>query len=319
MTVVIYTILSKDLVGNVALIWFVIAAGTVSGAAMSLFWPFLMSWVSEDFEGHALNRRLGTYNGSWSGAVIIGPLIGGFLIEAGTPFPIIFAAVALVFCFLFLSMATDGSIHTSLFIEESTRPVVGCQNRAELIRFRWIARIALFSSWTCLGVTRSQFALLFTGMGFSETWFGVLVTIFGICNFAVLTAAGRCAFWHFKPALLLAVQVMLAVSLLLIIFGGSLSVFILSFVIMGCGFGFAYSSHLYYGACGTKKRSVQMVIHEATISIGIMVGSGSGGYLASNFGLYQPYWFILALLVVSFLAQIILLPNAKSIRKAVEN
>ena len=68
-----------------------------------------------------------------------------------------------------------------------------------------MARIALFSSWACLGVNRSQFALLFTDIGFSETWFGVMVTIFGVCNFAVMMAVGRCAFWHFKTTLLLAV------------------------------------------------------------------------------------------------------------------
>jgi predicted MFS family arabinose efflux permease len=76
---------------------------------------------------------------------------------------------------------------------------------------------------------------------------------------------------------------------------------------MGCGFGFAYSSHLYYGACGTRKRSVQMVIHEATISIGVAVGSGAGGYIASNLGPYQPYWFALALVTIGLFAQLILI------------
>jgi MFS family permease len=64
MSVMVYVVLSKELVGNIVMIWTVIAAGTVAGAAMSLFWPFLMSWVSEDFEGPTLNRRLGTYNGA---------------------------------------------------------------------------------------------------------------------------------------------------------------------------------------------------------------------------------------------------------------
>jgi len=60
MSVVIYAILSKELVGNPALIWAVIGAGAVAGAAVSLYWYFLMCWVSEDFEGPTLNRRLGT-------------------------------------------------------------------------------------------------------------------------------------------------------------------------------------------------------------------------------------------------------------------
>jgi MFS family permease len=316
MSVVVYAILSKELVGSLALIWIVIAAGTVAGAAMSLFWPFLMSWVSEDFEGPTLNRRLGTYNGAWSGAAIIGPLLGGIMVETNTVFPIVFATCGMIVCFLFLSVATDISIHATLFSDEDAQPVVGCENRAALMRFRWMARISLFSSWACLGVTRSQFALLFTDIGFSETWFGIMVTIFGVCNFTVMTAAGRCAFWHFKSTLLLAVQVLLSASLVLIIYGRSLPIFALSFAVMGCGFGFAYCSHLYYGACGTKKRSVQMVIHETTISIGIIVGSGAGGYFAKNLGLHWPYWFALILLAAGFVIQLILLMKGKYTREA---
>jgi predicted MFS family arabinose efflux permease len=136
--------------------------------------------------------------------------------------------------------------------------------------------------------------------------------IFGICNFSIMTAAGRCAFWHFKSSLLLAAQTAVAVSLVLVIYGKSLPVFVAAFIVMGCGFGFIYCSHLYYGTTGKKKRSRQMVIHEATLSLGVVVGSGTGGFIVKNFGPYYPYWFNLALLAAGFIAQIILLPRKKS-------
>jgi MFS family permease len=274
-----------------------------------------MSWVSEDLEGSDLNRRLGTYNCTWSGATILGPLLAGLLVETSTALPIIFTAIGLMFCFLFVSLATNGSVQTTLFGNAATSSVAGCEplrqaqgrDSAVLLRFRWIARIALFSACVSSGILRSQFALLFTGLGFSEVWFGILVTVFGVFNFAVLTAAGKCNFWHFKTALLLAAQALLSISLVLTIYGRSFSIFFLAFVIMGCGFGFAYSSHLYYGTCGAKRRSVQMVIHEATISAGIIVGSGIGGYLAKNVGLYQPYQFALALVSIGLFIQLTLL------------
>ena len=293
--------------GDPVLIWTIIAAGTVAGAAMSLFWPFIMSWVCEDFEGPTLNRRLGTYNGTWSSAAIIGPLMAGILVETNTLLPIVVASVCLLACLTLLSMARDGSLHTSLFQQTTAEVVTAeCVERAILIRYRWMARIALFCAWACLGVSRSQFALLFTDMGFSETWFGIIITIFGICNFSVLTAAGRYAFWHFRPILLLGVQVSLSMSLLLIIYGHSLPVFVFAFVIMGSGFGFAYSSHLYYGTTASKNRSLQMVIHEITLSAGIIIGSGAGGYLAKNVGRYWPYWFAVAVFSVGLIAQIII-------------
>jgi hypothetical protein len=52
-----------------------------------------------------------------------------------------------------------------------------------------------------------------------------------------------------------------------------------------------------------------MVIHEATISVGIIIGSGAGGYFAKNVGLYFPYWFALGLLAAGLLAQFAILLN----------
>jgi predicted MFS family arabinose efflux permease len=105
--------------------------------------------------------------------------------------------------------------------------------------------------------------------------------------------------------LLLSVQVILALSIFLIIYGRTLWAFVPSFVIMGFGFGFAYSSHLYYGACGSKKRSTQMAIHEVTISLGVIVGAGTGGYLSGNFGIYWPYWFSIIVIALGLVAQVV--------------
>jgi predicted MFS family arabinose efflux permease len=132
------------------------------------------------------------------------------------------------------------------------------------------------------------------------------MTIFGICNFLLLIAAGRLAFWHFKPILLIGVQVILALSLLLIISGRTLWIFIPALMIMAVGFGFAYSSHLYYGACGSKKRSTQMAIHEVALSLGVIVGAGAGGYICRKFGTYWPYWFSIIVLALGLIAQVII-------------
>ncbi len=304
MAVVVYHAIANNKINSPTLIWSLIAAGTLAGAAMSLFWPFLMSWVSADYEGATLNRRLGTYNGMWSAAAIIGPLIGGALVDTSTLGPIISGALCLVACFALLCLAHDGSAGTAASVKEVDAIEIKFDRRL-LLRFRWMARIGLFCSWVCLGVSRSQFALLFTGLGFSETQFGMIITIFAICNFLVLTGAGRFGFWHFNPVLLLGGQIILALSLLLIIFGRTLWAFVPAFTIMGSAFGFAYSSHLYYGTCGSRKRSTQMAIHEVTLSLGVIVGSGAGGYLSRKFGIYSPYWFAVIILALGLMAQLI--------------
>jgi len=298
-----YQALACDKFGNPALIWTVITAGALAGGAMSLYWPYLMSWVSADYEGVTLNRRLGTYNGMWSSAAIIGPLIGGALAEQSTLAPVGVSVGALATCFVLLLLAHDESAGTAASSGSVNDPETDYDSRL-LLRMKWMARISLFCSWLWLSVARTQFALRFIEIGFSETQFGILMATFGICNFLALTGAGRFGFWHFKPVLLLGVPVALAASVLLLIFGCTLWAFAPSFVIMGCAFGFSYSSHMYYGACGKKKRSKQMAIHEATISLGVIIGSATGGYLAANSGAYQPYWFAIAALALGLLAQI---------------
>jgi predicted MFS family arabinose efflux permease len=180
---------------------------------------------------------------------------------------------------------------------------VVCDART-LADFRWMSRVALFCGWASFAIIRSQFALVFTGpLGYSESWFGVFMTTVALCNFLALIASGRWAFWHFRAPLLIGAQVMIFATLLLIIYGGTLGVLFLAAVVLGVAFGFAYSSHLFYGAATSRQRSVRMVIHEVTISIGTTIGAAAGGYLAQNVGLYAPYWFAVGLVGLGMVVQ----------------
>ena len=49
-----------------------------------------------------------------------------------------------------------------------------------------------------------------------------------------------------------------------------------------------------------------MAIHEVTLSLGVIVGSGVGGYLSGTVGVYSPYWFAIILVALGFAAQIVL-------------
>jgi hypothetical protein len=292
--------------GGLAWVWMMIAAGGLGGAAMALFWPFLMSWVSGSCEGVALNRRLGRYNGSWSSGGVVGPLIGAWLAGQNPLWPMVTSVGCFVVAFLLLVLARKnaGQGHTS----EQANGVAeaGCDART-LADFRWMSRIALFCAWASFAVLRSQYALVFTGpIGGTEGQFGAFMTTLALCNFLTLIASGRWAFWHFRAGLLFVAQAMILVALLIVIGGRTPAVVFLSPVVLGVAFGFAYSSHLFYGALASRKRSVRMVIHEVTISLGITIGSGTGGYLAKNVGLYAPYWFAIALVAFGFAGQMVI-------------
>jgi MFS family permease len=324
MALVVFSATTGSGAGSRVWIWLVIAAGGLGGSAMALFWPFLMSWVSGTYEGVRLNRRLGRYNGSWSGGAIIGPLVGAWLVEHGPVWPMLGAVLCFVASFLLLGLA------------RSTRAVVGpppcgCPDPtgqargpaptesairnpqledlipdAKLVDFRWMSRIAMFCTWASFAIARSQFALLFTSLGYTKSQFGVYLTTVALCNFLALIASGRWAFWHFRAGLLFVAQGMVLLALLMMIYGRALSVLLLSAVVLGVAFGFAYSSHLFYGAAASRKRSVRMAIHEMVISLGVAAGSWPSGHLAQHVGPYAPYWYAVALVTLGALAQLVI-------------
>jgi MFS family permease len=325
MALAVYGATTRNVTGGRLWIWMMIAAGGLGGAAMALFWPFLMSWVSGNCEGLALNRRLGRYNGSWSSGGVVGPIFGAWLVEHGPLWPMLAAVACFVASFLLLGLArraptivgatprgcpdAPGQARGPAPTESANRDPHSedlTQDARVLADFRWMSRIALFCAWASFAIARSQFALLFTGMGYTESQFGGYLTMVALCNFLTLIAGGRWAFWHFRAGLLIGAQGMILVALLLVIYGRALSVLYVSAVVLGIAFGFSYSSHLFYGAATSRKRSVRMVIHEITISLGVTVGSWPSGHLAQSVGPYAPYWFAVALVGLGTLAQLVI-------------
>ena len=289
--------------GNLRWIWTLIIAGGIGGAAMALYWPFLMSWVSSDYEGVRLNRRFGRYNGAWSGGGTVGPLIGAWLFEINPALPLIGAVAAVALSLVMLAFGRDGSTLKTPIVSEPAAAKEAPYDMRLLADCRWMSRIALFSACACFAIIRSQFALVFRGLGYTESQFGMYMMIYALCNFLALVTAGRWAQWHFKPGLLVLAQAILLFVLLATIYGRALSVLFASSILLGVAYGFAYCSHLYYGASGSKKRSGRMAIHEIVISLGLTIGSAAGGYLCEHVGLYSPYWFAVGFVGLGMIGQ----------------
>lgn len=293
----------QDGAGQLTWIWTIICAGGLGGASMALYWPFLMSWVSARYEGAELNRRFGRYNGAWSGGALIGPLVGAWLVGIDPRWPMAAAVACFGVCLVLLAFGRNGAGGPAA--EASSDGEQGAPVDARLLAdYRWMSRVTLFCGWATHAILRSQFALLFVELGNSEAQFGLFVTTFAACNFIALTLAGRWTAWHFRPAPLIGAHAALLVPLFTVIYGRTLPVFFAAAVVFGLAFGFAYSSHLYYGAAASRQRSVRMVIHEIVISLGITVGAGAGGYLGKNVGGYAPYWFAVILILAGSLIQL---------------
>ena len=234
---------------------------------------------------------------------LVGPIIGAWLVERNPLWPMVAAVGCFALSLLLLVLARNNTGHTGEDGPSGAPPEPIHDPRA-LIAYRWMSRVALFCAWASQAIVRSQFALLFVALGYSEAQFGIYYAVFALCNFLSLTAAGRWAFWHFRLAPLLAGQMVLMVALLMMIYGRTLGVFVVSAIVLGLPFGFAYSSHLYYGVSASRNRSTRMVIHEIVISVGVITGAGTGGHLARHVGPYAPYWFAVALIGLGLVVQL---------------
>ena len=281
------------------LLMFVMAA--LSGVSMSFFWPFLMGWLSTGHEGKQLNRQLGIFNVSWSSGGVISPLFGGLLVERGSFEPLLAATGGLVLCFVAVSFAGGAkSVTASTFKKDLTSDIV----HPLLPQFRWVAMVGLFFTFLCFGLFRSQLGLLLKyELDFSESTFGVVVMVLSMANFLVMVVAGRTHYWHYRLWVYVVACFGLVVGMLMIIYGGKIWSFLVAAVVLGSSGAFIYSSHLYYGVSGSKRRSARMAIHETVLSIGFFNGSLVGGYLSNHFGRYMPYWFALGVLAVGFVGQ----------------
>ncbi len=283
-----------------AFVWLLIGMGGMSGTAMAFYWPFLMSWVSADLAGGALSQRLGSFNRGWSGAVLFGPLIGASLVDIAPPLPLVAAASFLALCWLLLTQAQ----RPVALLSSGTVPIAAHHHSSATLQ--WMARLALLCSWGGLAISRSQFALRFTDLGYRAALFGVLMTLCSVIIYLVLAGMGRWHAWHgSKPWVLLA-PLLEGCALLLFAYGSSLPVFGMAMCLQGAAVALSYSAHQYYGASRSTTRSAAMTIHELTIAIATIVGSTPAGYLAYYCGTLSPYWFGLTLCAIAFLLQVAL-------------
>lgn len=276
--------------------------------ALALFWPPMMGWLSTGHEGAALSRRLSIFNTCWSFALVVSPILGGYLAQVNTSYAILLSTGMIAVAFISVTAAAspakanNGRHNSSELPKESV--AVHSANQV----FCWMSRIGLITSCIAVGLMRTQVAFLFKwNLGFSEFQFGILTMFLCLACFAIFYITGKTDRWHHKTLPLFASQVIIIFSMVLVLYSSTTVLFYLAAAMTGLGQGFIYSSHQYYGVSGSTKRSGNMAIHEIAIAIGYGTGAVAGGYLAENFTRYAPYKFALAVLIAGIVIQLYML------------
>jgi len=269
----------------------------LQGLNTCCLWPRFVGWVSACHEGKKLNHRLGVYNLTWSTAGIIGPLVGGYLVQHSLRSPLLtaFAVSVLSFVCVFFAKRPE---HQSI-VENAEPLAIEPEAESLRIKFMWYCRVSFFVSMICIGIAKSQLPLLFKfELGFRESDYGTAFTIMSITTFVVFMVIARTHRWHYKMRPLVLTNMMTGAFMVLIIIGKQLWLPWTGMALGGIIYAFLYASHLYYIISGAKQRATKTVIHEMYLSAGAIVGSFAGGFLSDHFGRYSPYYFGLVVLAI---------------------
>jgi MFS family permease len=244
-------------------IWILNAFSTLLGFATAIFWPPMMGWISRGYEGQKLSHRLGSFNMSWSSGSWVSPYLGGLLVGISSTWPMAAATLVATACFVAIKFAANPARDRNLMASDTKDALQDHEFHPNLAGFQWMARVALIAAFVCIGLFRSQVALLFKfELGYSEAMYGIAITIMCAANFAGFTLAGRAHKWHYVGWLFWAVQLVIAAAMLLVIFYPRLYILFVAFALLGGCEAFVYVSHLFYGVSGGKNRSGLMAIHE---------------------------------------------------------
>lgn len=298
-------------------IWLLTGAAVLFGIAASAFWPILMAWLAIGCHVSKLNRRLARFSVAWSLGMIISPVLGGCLTQVSYVWPIAVAGAMLLLSFVAVTYPRNpnqsrapgrvSANDTQVEMEDLQEKASADQNPNYVVSFRWMARIALFASWLCMGLARTQVAVLFKfELYYTESLFGVFSMMVSLAAFVVYLVVGRTQVWHRRFWLFMFAQMLTVAAMPIILFSTSLFFLFFAAVLMGLGMAFCYSSHLFYSASSKKKHSAFMAVHEFTLSAGFVLGALGGGFLSDQFTRYTPYVFGAVVMTLALSCEVIL-------------
>jgi MFS family permease len=282
-----------------------VSAGAFYGICMGFFWPAVMAFISAGYEGQTLSRRLGTYNVLVSLGLIVGPFLGGFLVERNSLLPIIASAGFFLFCFLCLLRPGEESGRIERVQEKAALPETQDTTTYNLTYLRIMAGIFLVSTFICGGLRVQMGLLLKFELGFSESLFGTIFVVGCGANLLMYYVLGKTRFWQGRLFLFAIGQILMLASTLLILRCRWLPWFFAASVGYGIAGAMAYSLHQFYSASVKGWRLGALAFHEMIQAGGTIIGSMLSGFLSDSYGRYISYWFSLGVIGLSIVLQIL--------------
>ncbi len=262
------------------------------GLAMSFFWPPIMGWLSQDIEGSRLGKSMSFFNLTWSGGIIIGPLLAGILSAISPEIPL-YVGSAL---FLLTGVIIAGGsillpqIRADRGNDQSPERESGRVDMSTVLRYPgWIG---LFTTFVVIGMMINIFPVFARDELFlKKELIGLLMQSRTFIATFVFIILGQTTFWHFKITPMITGQIGLACLVILMNFTSSPLVLAFLIAFIGALRALSYNSSLFHGVSGSINRTGRMAIHEALLATGLIFGSSFGGVVYQKYSMTVVYYF----------------------------
>jgi len=294
------------------------------GLGLGGLYPPLMGWLNRggtnELAGsptagpsyHGVGLRLVLFCVAWNLGIMAGQLTGGWLFERGSEVAAMTAAVAAV---LNLALAfnvvgriprespvTSAAIagNPSLPPEEHRlplRPVTLFQ------RLSWLANVGgMFGA----AMVVHLIADLAVAIQISSAVQGLLMAAWRGVTILTYLAMFRMSAWQFRLLPQVLSSLLGAVGLVVIAWSNSAWGLFIGLALLGQLVGFNYFAGLFYSSVGpsVQQRTLAAGLHEATLAVGMAVGTLVGGWLATRYGHRVPYQLAAVGIVVVLAVQV---------------
>jgi MFS family permease len=237
-------------------------------------------------------RIMGFYNMSWAAAFIVGPFIGGFLIDIfdfRTTFIVAFlsqvAALGLLITLKPREVHTGDSPVATPIVEEKKIHIERRWEPGDLLA----ACLTSAMTGVVLGILFSLFPAYVTFLGYSALWAGFFILIFSASRAATFLGVGIVTDRIGERRFMLA-GMMLSISVMILGLTSKAELLGLGLLVLGVASGMTFTAALtLISRSPSKVRGSAIGKFEFSFNLGIAVMSQLGGFSADALGSWSPY------------------------------
>ena len=270
----------------------------LQGFGASFFWAPMEVTIAEEARPSRLSRSVGAFNISWTGGMMLGPPICGWLYDLDwkAPFAPIGAFYVLLIILLVTTRFAPRRAESDRADPHSAPAVAPHIARAHRL-LAWIAIFAQgFFSWSLF----SHFPKVTKGLGFPDSVPGMLLGLRGLALFVAFVFLSFSTRWRYRARLLGLIQLAGAVAVLIVAFyPACIPAMLIAFPVTGLVYAFCYNASIFYSISDSSGREVHSARHELLVGAGPVFGPLVVGAIAEIMGDYTLSFSVCALVIVA--------------------